>query len=51
VFLENFSFCKLIGGRTTTVLVLNVIDHFLEWDGINWKNCIGPCTDEPEGTP
>jgi hypothetical protein len=50
-FLENFLFCKRIDGRTTSVLVFSVINHFLEWDGINRKSCIGPCTDEPEGTP
>jgi hypothetical protein len=47
VFLENLLFCKRTDVKTTSMLVFSVMDHFLEWDRLNWKSCtsIGPCTE------
>jgi hypothetical protein len=44
---EDLLFCKPVDGTATTLEVFNVIKCFPEENEINWKNCIGLCTDGP----
>ena len=43
--IEDFLFCKLIEGRTTSVEIFKVLNDFIDQNGISWEKCVGVCSD------
>ena len=42
---EDFLCCKELSGTTKGQDVFDVLNSYLEYCGLNWKNCAGICTD------
>jgi hypothetical protein len=45
---EDFLYFIPTDDRTTSLEVLNIINHFIEENEINWDNSIGHCTDRAQ---
>jgi len=48
---ENCLFFEATDGTTTSLEVLNIINHYVEENEINWDICIGMCTDRAQPLP
>lgn len=42
---EDILFCKELEERTTGEDVFNLVDGYMDAKGIEWRNCVGVCTD------
>ncbi|XP_059362102.1 zinc finger BED domain-containing protein 5 [Carassius carassius] len=42
---EDFMFCQSLGTRTTAEHIFQVLDAFIQENGLDWKKCVGVCTD------
>jgi zinc finger BED domain-containing protein 5/7/8/9 len=42
---EDFLFCKIIQGNTTSSELFSIINQFFEENNIKWEMCVGLCTD------
>ena len=43
--IEDFLFCKPLKGRTTSVEIFKVLNHFIDQNGISWEKSVGVCSD------
>lgn len=42
---EEFLFCQLLQTRTTAEHILNLLNEFMQENGLDWNKCVGVCTD------
>jgi hypothetical protein len=42
---EELLFCEQLLGRTTSNYIFKKIDQFMKIHGIEWKKCVGVCSD------
>jgi len=42
---EHILFCRPLEGHTRGKDIYRKVNEFFEKEGLNWKNCIGVCTD------
>ncbi|KAK1901737.1 Zinc finger BED domain containing protein 5 [Dissostichus eleginoides] len=42
---EEFLFCQPLETRTTAELIFQLLDAFVQENGLEWKKCVGVCTD------
>ncbi|MBN3318351.1 ZMYM6 protein, partial [Atractosteus spatula] len=42
---EDFLFCKPLPTGTTGEYIFQLLNEFIEENGINWIKCVGVCTD------
>ncbi|MBN3314911.1 SCND3 protein, partial [Atractosteus spatula] len=47
---EDFLFCKPLPTGTTGEHVFQLLNEFIEENGIDWKKCVGVCTDNDKLT-
>ena len=44
-FVEEILFCKALERRTTGKDIFQVLDDYIESNGLNWARCVGVCSD------
>lgn len=42
---EDFMFCQSLETRTTAEHIFQVLDTFIQENGMDWKKCVGVCSD------
>lgn len=42
---EDFMFCQPLETRTTAEHIFQVLNTFIQENGLDWKKCVGVCTD------
>lgn len=41
---EDFLFCQLLETRTTAKHIFQLLNTFIQENGLDWKKCVGVCT-------
>ncbi|XP_067306923.1 protein FAM200A-like [Pseudorasbora parva] len=45
MFVEELLFCKELESRTTGKEIFQVLDEYIDLNGLDWSRCVGVCTD------
>lgn len=45
IFIEEILFCKALESRTTGKEIFQVLDEYINSNGLDWSRCVGVCSD------
>lgn len=45
MFVEELLFCKALESRTTGKEIFQVLDEYIDSNGLDWSRCVGVCSD------